>query len=70
MGWGYRDWERIVPFWRVLEMIEPHAIPRATSAREKRELGIDFVEAIELRPGQAVLRLRCVRRGIQVPGGA
>jgi AAA domain len=54
MGSGDRDWERIVPFWRVLEMIEPRDIPRATPAREKREPGTDFVEAIELRPGQAV----------------
>jgi hypothetical protein len=37
-----------VPFWRVLEMIEPREIPRATKAREKREPGTDFVEAIEL----------------------
>src|ERR1700730_18199832 len=54
MGSGAGDWERIVAFWRVLEMIEPRDIPRATPAREKREPGTDFVEAIELRPGQAV----------------
>ncbi|MGH3206450.1 MAG: DEAD/DEAH box helicase [Trebonia sp.] len=41
-------------FWRVLEMIEPREIPRATRAREKREPGTDFVEAIELRPGEPV----------------
>ena len=54
MGSGDGDWERIVAFWRVLEMIEPRAIPRATQAREKREPGTDFVEAIELRLGQSV----------------
>jgi hypothetical protein len=43
-----------VPFWRVLEMIEPRDILRANRAREKREPGTDFVEAIELRPGQPV----------------
>jgi hypothetical protein len=51
---GDGDWERIVAFWRVLEMIEPRGIPRATRAREKREPGTDFVEAIELRLGQSV----------------
>ena len=35
-------------------MIEPRGIPRATRAREKREPGTDFVEAIELRLGQSV----------------
>ena len=50
---GDGDSERIVEFWRVLEMIEPRAIPRATRAREKREPGTDFVEAIELRLGQS-----------------
>ena len=54
MGSGDRDWERIVAFWRVLEMIEPRGIPRATRAREKREPGTEFVEAIELRLGQSV----------------
>ena len=54
MGSGGGDWERIVPFWRVLEMIEPREIPRATRAREKREPGTGIVEAIELRPGQPV----------------
>ena len=54
MGSGDGDWERIVAFWRVLEMIEPRGIPRATRAREKREPGTDFVEAIELRLGQSV----------------
>ncbi len=54
MGSGSGDWERIVAFWRVLEMIEPRGIPRATRAREKREPGTDFVEAIELRLGQPV----------------
>ena len=54
MGSGDGDWERIVAFWRVLEMIEPRAIPRATRAREKREPGTDFVEAVELRLGQSV----------------
>jgi hypothetical protein len=53
MGSGDGDWERIVSFWRVLEMIEPREIPRATRAREKREPGTDFVEAIELRLGHA-----------------
>ena len=48
MGSGDGDRKRIVPFWRVLEMIEPREIPRATKAREKREPGTDFVEAIEL----------------------
>ena len=51
---GDGDSERIVEFWRALEMIEPRAIPRATRAREKREPGTDFVEAIELRLGQSV----------------
>ena len=55
MGSGYGDWERVVAFWRVLEMIEPRGIPRATRAREKREPGTDFVEAIELRRGPAAL---------------
>lgn len=54
MGSGSGGWERIVSFWRVLEMIEPRAIPRATSAREKREPGTEIVEAIELRLGQSV----------------
>src|ERR1700722_13195859 len=54
MGSGDRDWERIVAFWRVLEMIEPRGIPRATRAREKREPGTEFVEAIELRLAQSV----------------
>src|SRR3984957_13374654 len=54
MGSGDGDWERIVAFWRVLEMIEPRGIPRATPRREKREPGTEFVEAIELRLGQSV----------------
>ena len=54
MGSADGDWERIVAFWRVLEMIEPRGIPRATRAREKREPGTDFVEAVELRLGQSV----------------
>ena len=54
MGSGDRGRERIVAFWRVLEMIEPRGIPRATRAREKREPGTEFVEAIELRLGQSV----------------
>ena len=42
MGSGGGDWERVVAFWRVLEMIEPRGIPRATRARELRfELGED-----------------------------
>jgi hypothetical protein len=54
MGSGSGDWEGIAEFWRVLEMIEPRAIPLATRAREKRDPGTDFVEAIELRLGQSV----------------
>src|SRR5579859_2939784 len=54
MGPTGSSWERIVPYWRVLEMIEPREIPRPTSARDKRQPGTEIVEVIELRPGQPV----------------
>ncbi len=54
MGPTESSWEQIVPYWRVLEMIEPREIPRPTSAQDKRQPGTEIVEVTEFRPGQPV----------------